>query len=360
MQRLICLAGLAILGLSYPAFAQNSPADQVISVPEVEVRSGPSMQAYATSKLHSGDRVRVVDTKNQGWLGIKPPPGSYNWINQRYVNRDSNNFSAVVIVPSADVLIGSQLVKEMPNKRGATLPQGTIVTLLKDQRSDGGFDIMPATGPDGVYYAIVPPTIDEELRWIPASAVQQQPPAQSFTSPINAGASSPATSDAALLVRAERSAAGNNIADALACYSELARQTSDPSVRAWASDRYQALQYRPASSANVQSNYSQNGSGRNNPAIAANTTSNVNVRPDYRHTGPGTLSRSYLTVAGGKMWALEPDDPRQQHRTYVKAGPSINLEDYVNRHVDVTGTLTYDGELRDYYLTATKVEMLSR
>jgi len=335
MQRLISLAALAILILSAPTFAQNAPGDQVIAVPEVEVRSGPSMQSYATSKLHSGDRVRVVDTKNEGWLGIMPPPGSYSWINARHINPDSNNFTAIVAVPNADVLIGSQLVKEMPNQRGATLQQGTILTLLKDRRADGRFDVMPATGPDGVYYAIVP--WKDEVRWIPASAVQPASTATSSSaSPINAGSTSQATSDAALLVRAERSAAGGNIADALACYSELARQTTDANVRAWCSERYQALQYRPTSSASVQSNYSQNGSGWANPGPAATTTSNVNVRPDYRHTGPGTLSRSYLTVAGGKVWALEPDDPRQQHRTYVKASSSINLEDYVNRHVDVT------------------------
>jgi hypothetical protein len=217
---------------------------------------------------------------------------------------------------------------------------------------------MPATGPDGVYYAIVPAV--DELRWIPASAVQAPTAATSSSaSPINAAATSPGANDAALMVRAERSAAGGNIADALACYSQLGQQTSDPNVRAWAGERYQALQYRPAAS-NVQSNYSQTGSGWNNPAVAAPATTNANVRPDYRHTGPGTLRPSPLMVAGGKVWALEPDDLRQQHRTYVKAGPSISLEDYVNRHVDVYGTLTYDGELRDYYLSASKVEMLSR
>jgi len=356
MQRLICFAAFTILIQSGPAFAQNGAGDQAIVVPEVEVRSGPSMQSYATSKLHSGDRVRVIDSKTEGWLGIKPPPGSYSWINARHVNPDSNSSTATVIVPSADVLIGSQLVKEMPNHRGATLPQGTILTLLKDQRPDGRSDVMPATGPDGVYYAIVP-AIDE-LRWIPAIAVQPSPPATSSSAPpIGAGSTAPGTNDAALIVRAERSAAGGNIADALACYSQLGQQTNDAGVRAWAGERYQALQYRPAASANVQSNYSQNGSGWNNPSVATTTS---NVRPDYRHTGPGTLSRSYLTVGGAKLWALEPDDPRQQHRTYVKAGPSINLEDYVNRHVDVYGTLSYDGELRDHYLTASKVEQLSR
>src|SRR5262245_64720028 len=90
MQRLICLAGLAILIQSLPALAQSGPGDQVISVPEVEVRSWPSMQAYATSKLHSGDRVRVIDTKTEGWLGIKPPPRSFSWVNARHVNSDSN------------------------------------------------------------------------------------------------------------------------------------------------------------------------------------------------------------------------------------------------------------------------------
>jgi uncharacterized protein YgiM (DUF1202 family) len=358
MQRLICLAAFTVLIQSWPAFAQNG-ADQVITVPEMEVRSGPSMQSYATSKLHAGDKVRVVDTHKEGWLGIKPPPGSYSWINGRYVtNPDNNSFTTTVVAPT-NVLIGSQLVKQMPNQQGpTTLPQGTILTLLKDQRPDGRSEVMPATGSDGVYYAIAP-AIDE-LRWIPASAVQPQAATSSSASPINTAATSSGTSDAALMVRAERSAAAANVADALACYTQLAQQTTDPNVRAWASERYQSLQYRPTASANVQSNYSQNNPAWNNPGVNATTASNLNVRPDYRHTGPGRLDRSLLTVTGGsKLWVLTPDDPHQG-RTYVKAGPSISLDDYVNRHVDVYGIYTYDGELRNFYLDATKVDQLGR
>src|SRR5262249_23312740 len=118
--------------------------------------------------------------------------------------------------------------------------------------------------------------------------------------------------------------------------------------------------YRPTASANVQSNYSQNGSGWNNPAATATTASNVNVPADIRRPGPGTLNRSYLTTtAGSRVWALGPDDP-PQHRTRVTAGPSINPEDYVHHHVDIQGTLSYDGATRVYYLIPSRVEMLSR
>src|SRR5262245_4278467 len=54
---------------------------------EAEVRCGPgnSPRLYPTNRLKKGDRVEVVRELQDGWLAIKPPPGSFSWINMRFL-----------------------------------------------------------------------------------------------------------------------------------------------------------------------------------------------------------------------------------------------------------------------------------
>src|SRR6266852_4056978 len=80
---MICLA------VASPTFAQSFPAKMTIVLKEVEVRSGPSKQLYATSKLAQGDTVTVLrECKDQpGWYEIEPPKGSFSWINGKHVKQ---------------------------------------------------------------------------------------------------------------------------------------------------------------------------------------------------------------------------------------------------------------------------------
>ncbi len=68
-----------------------APYETTITVPEVEVRAGPSPQFYATMKLRQGERVQVVEQRDGGWLAVEPPPGSFNWINERFIERATPN-----------------------------------------------------------------------------------------------------------------------------------------------------------------------------------------------------------------------------------------------------------------------------
>src|SRR5437764_628302 len=60
-----------------------------VTVPEAEVRCGPgdTPQMYVTSRLRKGDRVEVVKELDGGWLAIKPPTGSFSWINMRFAQQ---------------------------------------------------------------------------------------------------------------------------------------------------------------------------------------------------------------------------------------------------------------------------------
>ena len=78
------LAGL--LAGSGPALAQTYPLKATVVVPKVEVRSGPTDKYYVTAELQQGESVTIVrPSKEAGWLEIKPPRGSFTWINAKHV-----------------------------------------------------------------------------------------------------------------------------------------------------------------------------------------------------------------------------------------------------------------------------------
>ena len=66
------LAGL--LGAWVPLQAQTLPTKVTVTVPKVEVRSGPTDKYYVTGELHQGEAVTVVrQAKESGW--VAPCPG---------------------------------------------------------------------------------------------------------------------------------------------------------------------------------------------------------------------------------------------------------------------------------------------
>src|SRR5438105_9892051 len=122
---------------SAPASGQLAPFPAELTVIDpkgVEVRGGPTMEYYATSRLRYGDRVIVLrESKDQpGWFAIKPPAGSFSWIDGRYlkvvdartgyVEADGNG--------PVPVLPGSSLIDKEPNNESTRIASGFLVTLL--------------------------------------------------------------------------------------------------------------------------------------------------------------------------------------------------------------------------------------
>src|SRR5262245_33975246 len=103
-----------LLALAVQAHCQTPSNERTVIVPEVEVRSGPSPRFYATTKLKQGDKVTVVREEEGGWLAIKPPLGSFNWINKRVLERDAKDLNAKVLESNVETLIGNNLVDEPP------------------------------------------------------------------------------------------------------------------------------------------------------------------------------------------------------------------------------------------------------
>src|SRR5262249_14268174 len=119
MPSALTLGGLL---LTLALHADAAPPDPLytatVKVPEVRVRSGPSddEKMYPTSRLHQGDKVEVVKERDDGWLEIKPPSGSFSWINTRFLER-RNQWIWVVHTDDdtpVPVLVGSALLETKP------------------------------------------------------------------------------------------------------------------------------------------------------------------------------------------------------------------------------------------------------
>jgi uncharacterized protein YgiM (DUF1202 family) len=384
-----------LLGAALGAHAQAVRQERTITVPEVDVRSGASLKFYPTNKLRQGDRVRVVDEKEGGWLAIEPPVGSYSWINTRFIDRQPNAHTAVIKVPDAEVLVGSALIPNEPSVESGKLPIGALVVII-DERT--------ATKNDGTWLPIQPPP--QEVRYIPVTAVANVPAVQQMSSTVaSPTAPSPASADP-LLTQAEQAERAGNLAGAKALYLQLSSQTQDQNLRLLCYNRAQAIQdrlqattasaYPPVAPAQAYNPYAgrvvpnpatapvqsaPTGTGWTpqatsqytyrpdqpaypamqppapaNPAPATYAPPPVPTGPQVRWSDPGFLRRSYLTVDGKPTFVLESSAGTVH--LYVTAQAGVNLEPYVNRNVNLYGPMIYYGPVKSNYMVVQQVQPL--
>lgn len=297
MRRMLALAVLAGLCGVGPALAQSYPQEMSIVVPKVEVRSGPSQKFYATSELYQNDRIIVVgECKDQpGWLEIKPPPGSFSWIDAKHV-KQANPHIGVVQVESAPVLVGSSLLNRKPDvEKAPGFAAGYLVTVV---------DKPLVT--DGVTWLPIQPH-PKEVRYVPAEAVR---PAQvASNSPANWAA--PGGKQTVAPGHPAQAAVGN------------------PGVRPVAG-----------------STTSLSPSPQAPPAGAT-------YAPQW--TSYGVLRATTFTKDGQPMYVLV--NRQEQPITYVTSKAGTSLRSYVGQTVAVYGQVVYrpDEAVRMHYVLASHV-----
>ncbi len=122
---------------SLPALWAGEPVPDVriVTVPQAEVWCGPSTSngLYPTNLLRQGDRVQVERELESGWLVIRPPAGSFSWINSRFVQYISSKYANYVVTydgHDVPVLIGSSLKVDRPTRIGVRLPRGAQVRVI--------------------------------------------------------------------------------------------------------------------------------------------------------------------------------------------------------------------------------------
>jgi uncharacterized protein YraI len=301
--------GIAVLislwGGAAPVLAQGVyPTEMSIIVPKVEARSGPSMQYYPTSELRQGDRVVVVgDCKEQpGWLEIKPPPGSFSWIDSKSV-RLANDKTGVIDVPtgtSVPVRVGSSLINKEPTvTKTPGFVAGHIVTVVDKSLTTGGVTWLP-----------VQPH-PKEVRYIPADAVR---PAQVATnSPAN--------------------------------WAQPGAKSASPA----------AMPGYPSQPANAQRPVQGSTTSFSpSPSVpATNPQSPQTYAPQW--SAYGVLRQTTFTKDGQPMYVLV--DRQERPLLYVTHQPGKSLRSYVGRTVAFYGQIVYrpDEYVRMHYMVASQV-----
>jgi hypothetical protein len=358
----------------------QTPYDSSVIVPEVEVRSGPSPQFYATAKLRQGTVVHVLEEKD-GWVAITPPPGSFSWINGRLIDRTGR---VAVVLTEAPVRVGSSVCNEPPNREQVKLPRGAQVVIL-------GAAHTPADDPTGgTWWPIQPPP--QEVRYIPKEAVRASAPVENMVAaapagnpadkswpvpggvPPTPGGTPPAGN--VLFDQAKQAEASGNLQKAVELYTQVYRQNVD-SNHALAMDAINRANYiQSGSRPSVPPGYqpgipSEASSGQQvirptpaPPLVPAQPVSNTQVgyaaqppaAPLVQPSGPGRLRRAGFFVDGRQAYVLENTQGRPL--LYITAQQGLNLEPYVNRTVELFGPVIYHGELRTNYMTAAQVNLL--
>ncbi|MEE8170229.1 MAG: SH3 domain-containing protein, partial [Phycisphaerae bacterium] len=115
-----------------------SAYDGEVTGDDVYVRSGPGSNYYPTTKLHTGDRVRVVG-EQFGWLRITPPPGSFSYVDMALITKGDGR-EGVVDGDHVSVRAGSSLNNY---KRGVQtrLNKGAAVSIIGE--AEGFYKILP-------------------------------------------------------------------------------------------------------------------------------------------------------------------------------------------------------------------------
>ena len=137
------------------AAADKAPDVRTVIVPQAQVWCGPSTSdgLYPTNVLRQGDRVQVVHELDSGWLAIRPPAGSFSWINERFVQHTvakyPNNYVVSYEGYPVPVLIGSSERGTKPTKIGMRLERGSQVRVIGRPMTDNEGTWLPIESPEG-------------------------------------------------------------------------------------------------------------------------------------------------------------------------------------------------------------------
>ena len=372
--RYVPLLGGAVWMTLVGSAAAQTAYTAVVNRDDAEVRAGPSEnpQLYVTNKLKRGTPVQVVEELGNGWLKIRPPTGSFSWINTGFVQQITPNQPNWMVVGTADVraavVIGTDFAKPVASQiEGSRLARGSQVTALGPARVDDQGTWLPVEPPPG------------ECRYLRADAVTKgdgsipagPPPTVGTTSSAKVVGTAPVTPGAtmteaeALGMRAAQAERAGNIAVAIDLYTRAAAaaQTTNPELAKQASNRAYWLAHPPAYSTFTPSPALTAPTPPAPPSVQlstpvgvlAATTGTPQPMPPAP-SGPGRLRRAGRMLEGRTTYVLETNLGRPLF--YVTPEPGVDLEPFINRTVELYGVSIYSGELRANYMRAEKVQLV--
>ena len=367
-----------------------------IILPNAEVRSGPGSDSklYGTNNLKAGDVITVVQERPDGWLAIRPPDGSFSWVQSKYLQRivatQPNYLVQTNDGNKVPVYIGSAVLNTKPTLESARLTRGSQVKSLGAAQSDGKENWIP----------IVPP--ENELRYIRCEAIGKQAvQANPTPAAVPATPANPASSNAIVNAnsavpncdanqrwsQAISAETAGQSTEAIRLYSQIGQDfaCSQPMFASQAYGRAVWLrdcaskgktntvqacapgQPKLTNKALVQAvSNSQN----NAPTAPIGSAPVANMVPQSNgpsptpvksiNSGSGSgMGPGFLRKAG-RPQSYEPSYyiESQQGRPliYLVPAPGQNLDLFINQRVEVSGPTTYRSDMRAYVMTVYQIQ----
>ncbi|MEO8495052.1 MAG: hypothetical protein ABI614_08275 [Planctomycetota bacterium] len=158
--------GLSLILITAVVTAEDSfPYKVAVKSDEATVRSGPGAQFYATGLVTAGDEIEVYERKGGGWLAIRPPEGSFNWIEANKLRMTNDPDLAKVVGNNVVAWVGSELGAVDDHKWQVKLDAGEPVQLMSRQ------SLAIFSGDEQRdFYQIAPPA--GEFRWVNERDIQ--------------------------------------------------------------------------------------------------------------------------------------------------------------------------------------------
>jgi hypothetical protein len=159
---LICVAAAWAAPLSAD---DEFPYHAYVAVDGAEVVSGPGHRFYATDRLSRGVKIEIYREEASGWLAIRPPAGSFSWIDAQFVDRGEDDDALGTVTEPTPAWIGTTAERVSEHRQHVTLKADEVVRILGEKQvetEDG----------EQTWLKIAPPA--GEFRWIHLRDVSRQ------------------------------------------------------------------------------------------------------------------------------------------------------------------------------------------
>ncbi|MCA9132935.1 MAG: hypothetical protein KDA45_07260, partial [Planctomycetales bacterium] len=171
-------AALTMAADATTAVSENG-TNVYVAVSRAELHSGPSADFYPTLTVPQGTALEVYHRTADGWLGVRPPPGSFSWVAASDAYLLPGGRMIEITTDAAVSWIGTTLGSAKQYRWQVQLHQGEQLAVLGEKTRK------TAAGNDILWYQISPPA--GEFRWIRSTAVRDSPPERrNRTSPSTA------------------------------------------------------------------------------------------------------------------------------------------------------------------------------
>ena len=145
---------------------ENKATMLFVAAEDVSLRSGPSEDYYPTSKIALGESVEAHLRTETGWIGVRPPKGSFSWVPAKDAYLLPGGRVIEITEPAAVSWIGTEMGSAKQYRWQVELKPGEQLAVLGEATTQ-------TDGRDALWYKIAPPS--GEFRWIHESALSDKP-----------------------------------------------------------------------------------------------------------------------------------------------------------------------------------------